>query len=305
MKSPLADWYDSAGVRTDPRRVLAGDLRAGRALFSEKLIPYLDHPHVARLGPERRREVVARHLYQYLAFTAHFETRVVNRAAERIANNRLGLATTTESRMDAFKIYCDEGYHALYSFDVIAQVERGTGIEARVGDFDPFLRQLDAIGSDALPGDAALAELLQVIVFETLVTSILRGIPNDRNVITVVRDIVRDHAEDEGRHHAYFSRFFTDLWASLGPGLRARTARCLPGLVHHSLAPDTAPVRASLLLAGLDEKAADEVVHDVYSPSAVREQVNRASRHTVQLFERTGVLDGAEAREGFAALGLV
>jgi hypothetical protein len=85
-----------------------------------------------------------------------------------------------------------------------------------------------------------------VVVFETLVTSILKDIPKDPSVVGTVREIVRDHAEDEGRHHAYFAAFFKELCQGTRPELRVRAARCLPELVSRSLTPDLVPVRGSL-----------------------------------------------------------
>ncbi|MFF8789083.1 diiron oxygenase [Streptomyces sp. NPDC015125] len=305
MKSPLNQWYEKAGVRRDPRRVIGEDLESGKTLFPEAMIPYVDHPLVRALGPDERFRIVARHLYQYLHFTMHFETSVVNRATERIANGTSGLGVTTGMRLDAYKIYCDEAYHALYSLDIIEQVRGATDIDVPAYDFTPFLGQLDGIGEQVMPGEPLLTQLLQVVVFETLVTSILKDVPKDPRVVTTVRDVVRDHAEDEGRHHAYFSGFFKELWTDLDPGLRERSARCLPELVLRSLAPDLAPVRNSLRLAGLDKEGVEQVVADAYAPGQVREQIRNSARHPVRLFESVGVLEMPGAGDAFAAAGLV
>ncbi|WP_059010054.1 diiron oxygenase [Streptomyces specialis] len=226
------DWYERAGVRTGPRRRpgagLRDELDAGRLYFPPDLVPYHDHPLVQALPARRRDELLARHLFHYLTFTAHFETRVVNRATERIAGGRGGVETGTDVRLDAYRIYCDEGYHSLYSLDVVDQISTATGIAPLPYAFDPFLRRLDATGARAFPESPVLAQLLQVVVFETLITGILSDIPPDDRVLTVVRDIVRDHARDEGWHHAFFSRFFRELWAQQSAADRARIARCAP-----------------------------------------------------------------------------
>ncbi|MEV7003121.1 diiron oxygenase [Streptomyces sp. NPDC093982] len=305
MKSPLDGWYEKAGVRTDPRRVIGDELDAGRTLFPEKLIPYLDHPLVQDLEPGRRFGLVARHLYQYMQFTMHFETSVVNRAAARIADGTSGLDLPSSVRLDAYKIYCDEAYHALYSLDVVEQVSDATGIETPDYDFTPFLGRLDGIGADVMPGEPVLVQLLQVVVFETLVTSILKDIPKDPLVVGTIREVVRDHAEDEGRHHAYFAAFFKELWHGMSPALRERAARCLPELVSRSLTPDLVPVRASLTAAGLGEAAVGEVLADCYATDQLRLGVRASARHTFQLFESAGVLDVPGARDAFMAAGLL
>ncbi|GAA2710057.1 MULTISPECIES: diiron oxygenase [Streptomyces] len=302
---PGRDWYERAGVRSDPRRVLAGELDEGRLFFPPDLVPCLAHPAVAALPPERHTELLARHLYHYLGFTAQFETRVVNRATDAIAGGRSGLDLPTATRLDAYRIYVDEGYHSLYSLDVVDQVSRASGIAPAPYDFAPFLRRLDDAGARALPGERRLAQLLQVVVFETLITAILCDVPKDERVLTLVRDVVRDHARDEGWHHAFFSGFFRDLWAGQDAARRGRIARCLPELIRSSLLPDLRPVRASLTAAGLTPRQAEEVVHDTYPAHKVDRDVRTASRHAVRLFTETGVLDADGGRTAFAEARLV
>ncbi|MEU6669546.1 diiron oxygenase [Streptomyces sp. NPDC046727] len=299
------DWYTRAGVRRDPRRLLRDELRGGQLYFPPALVPYGDHPLVRALPAGARDALAARHLFQYLGFTTHFETEVVNRATQRIATGRAGVDSTAATRLDAFRIYCDEGYHALYSFDVIRQIADASGIEPVPYDFTPFRERLDAVGRAALPGEPVLAQLLQVVVFETLVTAILNDVPKDDRVLTVVRQIVRDHARDEGWHHVFFARFFRELWARQSPPERVRTARCLPGLIRNSLLPDLRPVRAALTAAGLGAARVEEVVRDSYPRAATERGMREAARHALRLFEETGVLAVDGARDAFHAAGLL
>jgi hypothetical protein len=293
------DWYARAGIRTDPRRLLAGELEAGQLFFPPDLIPYARHPAVLALPEPRKRELFTRHLFQYLGFTAQFETQVVNRATERVAGGRSGMELPGSVRLDAYRIYCDEGYHSLYSFDVIQQLSAATGTAPLPYDFAPFLARLDDIGARALPGERALAQLLQVVVFETLVTALLNDIPRDGRVLTVVRDIVRDHARDEGWHHVFFSRLFRRLWSQLPGTTRGRVARCLPALIRASLLPDLRPVRASLTAAGLAPATVEEVVRDAYPRAEVDAGIRASARHSVRLFEESGVLDVAGGTRAF------
>lgn len=301
---PGGDWYERATVRGTPRRTLDGELEAGRLFFPPTLVPYCDHPRVRELPEPARAALLARHLYHYLGFTAQFETRVVNRATERIAGGRSGMDLPTATRLDAYRIYCDEGYHSLFSLDVVDQIARASKIPPLAYDFGPYLARLDAVGEHALPDEPVLARLLQVVVFETLITAILNDVPKDPRVLTLVRETVRDHARDEAWHHAFFTRFFRELWARESAGRRERIARCLPGLIRSSLLPDLRPVRASLAAAGLGPRAVAEVVRDAYPADTVDEGIRASSRHAVRLFEETGVMDVAGGREAFEAAGL-
>ncbi|WFE36549.1 diiron oxygenase [Micromonospora sp. WMMD975] len=302
---PMRDWFDRAGVRVDPRRVLTDELDGGKVLFPARLIPYLGHRLVDRLDDEARAALVARHTYHYFAFTAHFETRVVNRATEMLANGRADVPLRRDVRFDAYKIYCDEAYHALYSFDVVRQLESASRVAALPYDFTPFLNRLDGISSDVMPRRGTLPQLLQVVVFETLVTTLLAELPNDPDLVGLVRETVRDHARDEGRHHAFFAHLFRELWAGLDPAARRETARCLPRLIGHSLRPDLRPARANLAAAGLTPAQVEEVVRDVYHPDSVRRGAHEQAVQSVKLFRSCGVLDLPEGLDAFHEEGLL
>jgi hypothetical protein len=264
-------------------------------------VPYLRHEAVRGLPHGLRWELVIRHLYQFLFATAHLETRVVNRGAERIANGRAGLDLSLSDRLDAFKVYCDEGYHSLYSLDLADQVASVTGVAVPPWDYGGLVERLERSGQRLLPGEPVLAQLLQVVVFETLITAVLNEVPPDTSVVTVVRDVTRDHARDEGRHHRFFTRFFHSLWSQLDGSRRARVAAAMPSLIHDCLAWDVVPVRSSLLLAGLDEHTARSVVGDCYGAA----RIAGVARATVRMCESAGVLDVPGAREEFAARDLL
>jgi hypothetical protein len=301
----VAVWYRKAGVRGVPRRLSEEDeTEQAKLFFPERLVPHLRHEALADLAPSLRRYLNAQHLFQWLEFTTHFEVAVVNRSCQRIAEGEVGLDVSHATRMAAFQIYIDEGYHSLYNLDVRRQLEHTSGIAALPFDFQPFLKQLDAIG-DSIPELRVLIQLLQVIVFETLITSILVEIPNDQSVMTLVRDTVRDHAIDEGRHHKYFANLFTQLWQQLPASTRVKVAPFLPELVVRSLAPNVTSPRLALQEIGLPPRLIADVIADSYSVEATREYVRNASSRTVGLFKRCGVLEVAGAAAAFDGFGLL
>ncbi len=304
MTTSVDTWYHKAMVRTGERPVLTPEAREG-ALFPEREIPHLRHPLVQRLPASCRRELVARYLYQYLLYTTHLEVEVVNRAIEHILRGLPGLTLPPELRLEALSIYCDEGYHSLASLDVVQQFVKTTGITPAPYDFAPTLRRLDGTGHQLLPEDPVLAQLLQVIVFETVVTSILNEVPKDPSVCAVVRQVVQEHARDEGRHHAFFAAFFGQLWDSLLAEKRERVALCLPRLAHACLRWDTTPIAWSLEVAGLPGDDISQVLEDCYGDQAAIPVIRNATRHLTRLCESLGVLDVPGGREAFTELGLV
>jgi hypothetical protein len=303
--SNLGTWYQAAGVRSGPRRLFHDETDAGKVFFPERLVPYLAHEALAQATPRQRRELTVRHLYQFLLSTAHLETRVVNQAAERIANGRSGVELATAARLDAFKVYCDEGYHALYSLDLAEQIAVTTGIAVPPWDYGGFVDRLAQTARRLLPGMPRLTALLQAVVFETLITAVLNEIPTDRSVLTVVRDLTRDHAKDEGQHHRFFSGLFHQIWQQLDPSLRGPVAHALPALIHACLTWDVEPVRNSLVLSGIDAPTAREVLHDCYGGDAGLDRIADICRATVRLCQSAGVLDVPGAADAFAAHRLV
>lgn len=305
---PLEKWYETAGVRCGVRRVFSGEHAGdapGKVFFPRRLVPHLAHPAVAVLPQARRDMLPLLHLYQFLLATTHVETRVVNVGAERIANGRLGLSMPAVTRMDAFKVYCDEGYHALYSLDLAEQIARATGVPVPPWNYGSFVERLTGAACAQLPDEPVLAQLLQVVVFETLITAILNEAPGDPDLDETVRDLLRDHARDEGRHHRFFSGFFHQLWAGLRPGLRTQVALTLPALIEVCMTADVVPVRSALRIAGLDSATADQVVRECYDTAAVPQRTAEIVRATVTMCRSAGVLDIPGAAEAFAQRGLI
>jgi P-aminobenzoate N-oxygenase AurF len=301
---PFEHWYDHAGVRGGHRRRFVDETDQGKVFFPAHLVPYLDHPAVAALPEPERVALTVRHLYQFLQATTHVETRVVNRTAERIANGRSGVELSTADRMDAFKIYCDEGYHALYSLDLADQIAATTGTPVPNLDYGTFVDRLASTAHELLPGEADLAQMLQVVVFETLITAVLNELPADATVVTTVRDVMRDHARDEGRHHRFFTQFFHRLWAQLDATHRGRVAHALPTMIEQCLQADLYPVRASLALASLDANRVEWVVGDCYQGGAGAARTREITRATVKMCQSAGVFEIPGAEERFAAFGL-
>jgi hypothetical protein len=301
----LRSWYDRAGVRVDPRRLMREEHREGLNYWPTQLARFVEHPLVAQRGRAVRDELLVRQLYQYLQFTANYELRVINRATELIANGRTGLDLPAPVRLDAYKIYVDEGYHALYSFDVIAQVEDASGVRHRPFDFDATLRYLDD-AQEALPhGLRTTAALLVVIVFETLITATLTQIPRSGDVISLVREVVRDHAQDEGCHHAYFSKFFGYLWGQLTPKDRRRLGPLLAEFIVRPLQPRLDTLHDALAVAGLAHDECTQVLEECFPAQQTRDTIRATGKSTLRLFGRHGLYDDPGTREAFEARGLL
>jgi hypothetical protein len=144
-----------------------------------------------------------------------------------------------------------------------------------------------------------------VCISETLITSILRGIPRDRRVVSAVRNTVRDHCIDEARHHSYFVYVVHQHWASIKPDRREILGPLYAKLIRLFLDPNLDLCRAWLLEAGLDPSDAEFVLRDYYSPERVAAGIRADSFPTLKLMERVGVLDHPTTRPAFVEQKLI
>lgn len=303
-KSRLSDWDSRAGVRAGPRRMLDEEA-TGKVYFSTALVPIVRHPLVVRLGPEAERSLLLYHLYDYLEFTASFEIEVVNRGAQRIASGKSGLDLPGEMLFDAYKIYCDEAYHSLFSIDLKIQIEKATGVKALPYNFGDFLRRLNNAREAVPPHLARISRLLVVVVFETLISSTLNKIPKDEQVITAVRNMVADHADDEARHHAYFSSLFDLLWPQLTERQKSILGPSLPHFIIKSLEPDYASIRRRLGGYDLRPDEIDQIMEESYPWPEVIAGLRRTAGATLRLFERNGLFKSPRTLEAFQSSGLI
>lgn len=301
-RSPFRSWYERASVRTAPRRVL-GPEDDRLLFFSPDLVPVARHPLVAALPEPAYAEILVQHLYRYLEFTAKLEYLVVNRTVAGIAHGTVGVPVPDEMRLDALKMYCDEAYHALFSVDLAQQVQQRTGIRPLLPESPYFLRRLDGILADVGPERRALAELLFVVVSETLISASLAEMPSTDDVVPAVRATVRDHAGDEGRHHAFFVIFLRQLWAHLTPRERRYAGRLVPRLLDTFLRPDLDTLREELGTYGLSRDDTEQVVSEVYAADVLAAHGRDTSRQVRRYFEEIGAFDDEAARDELAAHG--
>ncbi|MDR3637446.1 MAG: diiron oxygenase [Isosphaeraceae bacterium] len=301
----LQNWDAKASVRVKPRRMLLDEEAIGRVYFSPELVPIAQHPEVVALGPEAVRAMQVQHLYRYLDFTTQLELEVVNSACRDIALGKIRAAFPDVMREDAFKLCTDEAHHAYFSDDMKRQVAGATGIRPAELETPRFLERLRALQDELPIGLRPMAELLFTVVSETLISSILCQIPKDKRVVSAVRHIVADHAEDEGRHSAYFAQLFGYLWPQLSAYEQALLGPQLPHYVLAFLSPDHAAIRRSLESLPLERPAIERIIGQTYPTPKVLASARAAALVTIRLFEYHGLMDKHQFRDEFSRLRLL
>ncbi|MGW0635017.1 diiron oxygenase [Nocardia salmonicida] len=302
-RSPFDSWSERSTVRSAPRRILdSGDTKQ---VFSADLVPLARHDLVRELPAEVMNRILAQHLYRYLTFTITLEQTVVNPIALGIAHATLGVRVPARMAFDAYRIYCDEAYHAVFSADLIQQVHSYTGIEPRSVAAPYFVTRLRQIQATVSPELRPVVELLFVVCSETLISATLANVPEDPLVHAAVRDSIRDHAQDEGRHHVYFAAFLRQLWHQLDPGTRRDLGPMVPELIMAFLQPDLREAEAELLGYGLTRDATEQVLAEVYDEYTVRDYARATARLTVRHFAALDLLDDPATADRFHASGLI
>ncbi len=302
--SRFRHWHTRATVRTGRRHILAAD--SGQAVFFPPgLLPIVSHPLVAGRGQAAVSAILVARLHQYLQFTVDLEATTVVPITSHLARGRSGLVLPAEMRADAFKIATDEAWHAQFSFDLMAQVAAATSVEPRWEDDPAFGSRLCELRGQ-IPGDLLCAfELLVAVVSETLISRILADMPHERRLPRAVREVVADHAFDEGKHHAYFHSLLQFLWPALGASQRRELGPLVPAVIWAFLEPDYRAQGQVLRTAGLSPQEAEQVLQETYLPRFVRQTVSDAARSTVGYFREVGALSDSRTRDAFAAAGLL
>jgi hypothetical protein len=249
-------------------------------------------------------ECLAQHLFSYLKFTDGLEHEVVNQTTRRIATNCSGFEVPSDMRSDAYKIYCDEAYHSLFSADLMLQIEACTGFNYHSIRRHPALEYFHSTIAGVEAQDRAWFELFFVIVSETLISGTLARIPQSPSVLPAVRELVADHAEDEGRHHSFFAQICELAWAQLPEDLRHRIGIELPEFILNFLAPDFPSIQT--FLAGyLKPKQVEHVMEECYPASLLVSSAQSAARATLAVFEESEILSRPDIADAFEASGFV
>ena len=307
--SAFGTWDRRASVRSRPRRILddgsvVGDSGRTVLFFSPELVPAARHPLVSGRGGEAVHRTLVRSLYQYLHFTQVLEQVAVIPVTTAISLGRSGVEMDARMQADAFAITTDEAWHAQFSHDFIDQVHSASGVPPLRPGTPAFVHRLAEIRFSLPPDARRLVDLFFAVVSETLISSILTDIPCDRRLPTALRELVTDHAADEGRHHAFFRSFLRAIWPQLGTSERRLIGPLIPELVRAFVEPDLSAVAAGLREEGLSEAQAGRVIGESYDEARSKERIAQVARATVRNFAEVGTLDEPATRAAFVAHGL-
>mgnify|MGYP005990514005 CR=1 FL=1 len=303
-RSKFGNWDQRASVRVKASRRLDLDAAEPRCYFPPELAPEASHPQTLASGPAAERDVLLHRLYGYLDFTSELESALVIPVASSLARGRAGVAIPDAMRADAYNIVTDEAWHAQFTDDLLRQLVDYSGVGIGAGA-PAFFSRLDSIRATTDVSLGTAVPLAFAICSETLISNLLATLPHDTRLLPAVRDTVRDHAEDEGRHNAYFRAVLDRFWAALTAPERRVIGHLLPQAIIAFLEPDYAAIQRGLVLAGLEPSAAHRVVVESYPPEKVRSTCRDGAASTLRYLAGVGAFDDAYIRENFESSGLL
>lgn len=295
-KSRFDKWDDVAWVRSKEHQDAPFD--ANLQFFSKSLAILFKHSKVSSSDQNVQRNLLVFHLYTYLEFTVWLEMGPVNEVAQLLGRPDFLPWLPSQMKDDALKIYVDEGGHAQMSRQLMAAVERETGL-APLRLQPTFIHTLDALVEREEPEYRSLIKLFFVIISETLITGTLIDLPKDDTVQQAVRDLARDHASDEGRHHIYFRELFQYVWPRLPHELRLKVGILLPEMILAFLRPDTAALIRILEMFPKEFSPPGEIVEMILNEKSTRDGILRSASPTLEMLEENGVFDDPEIVEVF------
>jgi hypothetical protein len=300
--TPFHYWDRSSWIRSKPVTQAPTDVGLP---FPISIVPLASHPEVAS-RPRNQVKLLAYRALAHLKFTTVLELEHVNVVCRALAQGLSPVPMTAEQRHDALRIYCDEGGHALIVELLARDLATIHDLDRSVLGQPQFDRTLQEIrenwGRELSP---LLLDSCFVSVSETLITKLLSEVPKDLSVTPAVRQVLRDHAADEGHHREYFCWFFQMLWRVLPDDARQLVGRLLPEFLLAFLGPDRALDLAILKALGYPPRTAARIIRETYEADRVEAGIRHAATSTLQLFHQTGVLSDASVLEHFVARRLV
>ncbi len=289
-RSRLDCWDQRASVRSKTGVTPRPDLVNGGLPFPKDLLPLVSHPKVDSRGKGVVRRILGRKLVNYHDFTTHLELNAIVPATLDLATQRLGLLLPSALSEDAAKIATDECFHALEAMRQREHFADISGVNSQPVSRPAFLQKLERTIAEE-PGEIGrLKNMVFSMVSETLITGSLTRIPNDTSVMPEVREIIREHAVDEAKHHQFFSQLMGIVWPQLDTSTKCKIGPLFAEFIDLFLTPDFVIQLQWLHDEGFSSHEANNIISEIHEQTdkgAVRTQ----AKPTLDALRRAGILE--------------
>lgn len=309
--SPFDGWTETAAVRAKPSPAdveltgQADELAGVRWFVTGATDELLSQPALQHLGMRERNGLYAARLVRFLDDTALTEHRIVNVAAQVIAENRLRAYVPEPLALDALKLYTDEGYHAWFTARACQAIRAVFAIPACDGEPSAKIAGLEALAAQAPPAWRDLTWFMIGFVAETMVTKAIVDVMRN-SAQSAIQRMLLVHLEDEWVHAKYFAQLFRLIWPGLDADARRHFGQLLPRIMAAFHVHDEPFLRRILAHAGLDAAACDKAIARLAGdPARHAARLRAACGNTLQVLQGCGVFGESGAREAFIRAGLL
>ncbi len=298
------NWHTKASVRRAPRRVLNPE-DTKLDLFPRDLVPVATHPILQRKYPEMIPELLSLWLFRYLTFTINLETLVVNTTTQQLVAEKLPVRLNPEQTLTAYKLYCDEAYHALFCADLLKQVVDLTNYRKAQPVVPSFLKVFR--DAEVRAEDPILERFIFTAVSEMLITVSLNNVRENQKEQTpkAIRNIMTDHSMDEIRHHAFYRDVLAEFLKSQPRNKVAEIVSVMPDYVMAFIEPDIENINIELRSIGLSTDEAQQVVEETYKTEVVKDYANVCSKNLSVLMQELELSEIAQTQDSFGRIGVV
>lgn len=304
------DWDKHAAVRVSNKSY---DLNIDNISSNEDLnwhLPsyslVLEHDDLKSLDDDQKKFVMGTQLLEFVEKTTIFEVEHVNNVANSLALGKYDFEIPNILKVDAFKIYTDEGFHALFSKKMSDDIKKYYKIE---DDITPYLKnffsKLNNIGSKFGKKYSYLSNLSSTIVSESM---IVQDISNEMRGIVYepIIEMFKDHMIDEAYHANYFGTLLKVIWPQLSDKQKEIMSSNLCESILLMSKPRVDIYYYSLSKLGFDKKRISEIINDVYDNKETKKNtLKKKSSQVLKLLKNSGVFNFTFAKEKFKRNGLI
>ncbi len=266
--------------------------------YSPHLVRVNTHPLVLGRGEDTVRALQRRHLYRYLASTEAVEIEMVNPALMFVMDSYIA----PEAINDAYKVYTDEGFHALMCVNLRQNVAQGD-IPYLQRYKNSALQQVLALCDRADARDGNLVLLAVTCVNETMIAASLSQ-ATDHTVYPALRQIVMAHARDEASHNVYFTKLMSQFWPRLSTREQRLLVDLMPTIFNGLSLSDISGVRRDLQAEGFGQNEVDTICGEVFDNAVDIDGMRRVANSSIRMLTKAGFWNCPGAVDGFRQQGL-
>jgi hypothetical protein len=266
--STRKDWEINARVRNCDESY---DLNLSNANFKDDICWHLpsysnilNHHELQEISYLSKKFIMGTQLLEFVIKTTRFEIEYVNKVASKLALGDLNFNIPQVMKLDALKIYTDEGYHAYFSQKIADQIIEYYGVKDDLIPFtNNFFNNLDYILHRGSTSDKDLALLACVIVSESMIVSDIASEMKDV-VYEPIRLMFKNHMIDEAFHGKYFLTLFNMIWQQLSDAERIIFADYICEFITIFGKPRTDIYKYSLKVLGFDDNKINSIINEMY-----------------------------------------